>query len=532
MDQKSQDFLDFTSADQLLDAAAGQLSSVSRVLDKYGDVSISGYLSSLTATNIAPSQQRDDLFNVVYRYVRPLLGKSIAHRVVEDIAESSLVLTTNHHGFNYFSQDIQASLLFALDRLSGRSSATTVPIFSCGNIPLNNLTYPRGTIIYRLSGPCLDSMPLKLPVFPDRLKHSLVNVVPAYHRERIFTAERRLKRMAGNGEIPAKIAITLQEILLKDYCHENILELPDYVQQSIVLSNRIWKRLFTEVPILPEMVCLDIENIARLLLEQDLSEPDSPACSIMFDSALRNNVLDHLDGAKGCWNRKKLSALLQPGISTQDRKNAERGCGTTFFWGVDNSGRGVPLSLEMADSIRPELTGIDISGNQWSFPFSARAIIKELREKRLLPSLFTSYFEASFVRGIACPGGYFQGEYLPSIQKGLILALHRTGGYNDFAHLIGQVQTDFYLSGMLTVMTETDEAGYLIPAGPVEIIAGGGITNDDIEQMHSLTVREAHLASLFETAPDAFSRKLFLPGWKKQLAADCFRLLKGRIVVK
>ena len=73
---------------------------------------------------------------------------------------------------------------------------------------------------------------------------------------------------------------------------------------------------------------------------------------------------------------------------------------------------------------------------------------------------------------------------------------------------------------------------YLVPAGPLEIIAGGGITRRDIEKMLSLTVREAHLAALFETLPDAISPTRLPTGWKKQLAADSLRLLKGKVVVK
>jgi hypothetical protein len=93
------------------------------------------------------------------------------------------------------------------------------------------------------------------------------------------------------------------------------------------------------------------------------------------------------------------------------------------------------------------------------------------------------------------------------------------------------VATDTYLSGMQAVMIRIKE-DTLIPAGPVEIIAGGGLTDDDIQKIQSLTVRDAHLASLFETIPDVVPWAIKMPDWKKQLAVDCCRILGEKVVIK
>ena len=117
------------------------------------------------------------------------------------------------------------------------------------------------------------------------------------------------------------------------------------------------------------------------------------------------------------------------------------------------------------------------------------------------------------------------------MQQGLCNALSKTNGYGDAVHLISQVPTDTYLSGMLTIMTRLD-GGHLIPAGPVEIFAGGGIEMADIEKMCALTIREAHIAALFETLPDVAPESLNTSDWKVQLAAECFRLLKEKVIIK
>jgi hypothetical protein len=74
--------------------------------------------------------------------------------------------------------------------------------------------------------------------------------------------------------------------------------------------------------------------------------------------------------------------------------------------------------------------------------------------------------------------------------------------------------------------------GYLVPAGPVEIIAGGGITTGDVEKMLSLTLREAHLADMLETVLDAVPKALLQPDWKTHLARGNYRFLAGKVVVK
>jgi len=207
------------------------------------------------------------------------------------------------------------------------------------------------------------------------------------------------------------------------------------------------------------------------------------------------------------------------------------GCGTVFFWGIDHLGRKIPLCLESDNADHNVLRGIDASGNLWEFPYTPESIVFGLNENRLIPSVFTCFLIVSFARGFTCVGAYFQAEYLPLIQHGFVNALLKTSCYHNIASFVTRIPMDSYLSGMLAVMVRTEDR-CLIPAGPIEIIAGGGIAYRDLVQMQSLTVRDAHIAGLFETVPAAVPMELRPPGWKKQLSKDCFRLLDGKAVVK
>ena len=117
------------------------------------------------------------------------------------------------------------------------------------------------------------------------------------------------------------------------------------------------------------------------------------------------------------------------------------------------------------------------------------------------------------------------------MQRGIVNALKKTGGYGEVARLVSNVTTNVYLSGMTAVMTRIGH-DLLVPAGPVEILAGGGIGPDDIERLRSLSVKDAHLSAMFETLPDLPSLASQTPDWKTKLAADTARMLNNRVVMK
>lgn len=531
MDQNSS----YISAERYLDIVCQHLPVVNRIIDQYGDVSLAEYLQKLILISEKTAQsyqKRDDLLDVVYRYVAPLLGESLAQRAVRDLAEHPVVLTANHHGVDYFSQSMQGSLIFSLNAITEAISATTILIFSFGNIPLNNSTYPRGLLLYHVLPTQLETLPKRLPLFPDKLKRCMVSVTPAFDQTMVHRAEERFDNMIYDGQISPKLAEPLHEIFREDYRDASVITLPTYSQQAVVLNNRIWKRLFSELSTVPEMVYLESEKIARALLESDLSNPKSLAWSVMFDPILREFILKKLDGIRGCWKLKGLAQRLRlKNLSEAQREEILDGCGTVFFWGIDPTGRRIPLHLQTEGSHPALLRGIDDYNNIWEFPYTPEAIIAKLHENKLLSSLFTCFLTLSFARGLVCVGGCLQGEYLLEMQRGLVSALQNIPRYQDVALFVAQVPTGHYQDCMLAVMRKI-ENGYLIPAGPVEIIAGGGITGNDIEQILSLTVRETHLAGLFETDMNFTRSTMGMPGRKARLAAEYFNLLEKKIVIK
>lgn len=518
--------------DSLLDRVRASLPALDRVLTRYQRLSLLDYLRQFSVKTGDSFQGREPLFHIVYRYAEPLLGAAVARRAADDLASQPLVLTANHHGVDYYAQTLQARLILALRSISGLSPARTLPVFACGNIPLNNLTYPRGLLFYRPPAGQETEGPCRLPLFPDRLKRAMVGAAPAWDAALLGQARTRLREMARHGKLAPDIALAAQTVLAEDYGSLAPLVLPDYAQQAVVVNRLLWQRLFAGGLDPPEMVYLELEHIAsELLVRQDLADSHSLAHGVFFDRGLREGVLTALDGVRGCWNRLALGRRFHAKPRERLAAGAPVPCGTVFFWGRDAAGRRIPLDLHTGESGRTVLYGRDDSGRLTEIPWSPPALADALKARRLYPSLFASFLVLTFARGIPCIGGYFQGEYLPAMQRGLAAALSGTAGYGDVARVVLQVPTDLYLDGMAAVMSRTGDGG-LIPAGPLEIIAGGGLTPGDFERMGSLTVLEAHLADLFETAPDAILPELRVAGWQRQLAGACSLLFEGKVVIK
>ena len=278
------------------------------------------------------------------------------------------------------------------------------------------------------------------------------------------------------------------------------------------------------------MVCLEIEKVVRYLLESDLLNPESLVRMVLFEPEIRNRLLRALDGVKGCWNRRQIEMRVQH-ASCGRHGNGHMPGGTIFFWGIDVSGERIPLNLADKRPDQRVLRGRGRCSNLWEIPFTPDAVLKGLKENQLLPSMFTCFLSLAFARGVVCLGGYYQGDYLPKMQQAVIDALSGDDTRRHVARRVSGIPTDGYLSGMLAVMTEIGK-DLMIPSGLSEIIAGGGITRNDLDKIGALTVREAHLAALIETLPDVDRSTYSRPGWKKKVARCCFKGLKDRVVKK
>jgi len=518
-----------TLSEQCLQTIAAAAPVLKETLAHYGTHPLADYLDTLKVSARPSYQPRQDFLDLYYKEVASLLGESIGSKAVEEIDACSMVLTANHLGVDFFSQSVQSNLLFYLLKRRITDSPVVIPVIACGSIPLDNVTYPLGVLLYKLRNGHSDMVPKKFPVFSNKVRRILVNVAPPFDTSMVQRAQTRLAKMIDHEEIGQQQGGALQKIFEQDYHAPGVMALTSYSEQSLVVNNRIWQRLFAPGTGHSNIITLDMESIVSRLLIKDLANPGSLIWSMFMNPALRTKVIKRLNGQRACWDLAGLQQRLNIDQSEGIRQKLPASCGTVFFWGVNDRSRRVPLLLFESGKDQWLLKGTDDKGNSMEIIFSAASIISALQGGQLLPSIFTSFSVLAFARGLTCLGGYYQAEYLPMMQAELVAAMRETGLGNEAANLVQSVETGCYLSGMQTVMTDDNDG--LIPAGPVEIIAGGGLTEEDLDTILALSVRDAHLASLFETIDDIAPQPDKKKELKQALAKNC-HLLRDKVVVK
>jgi hypothetical protein len=496
-----------------------RLPVVDRTLELYGELPLSEYLDVVTETPSERYQSHEDLADVVYEYALPLLGEKIAAMAREELKQSPVVLTANHHGVDYFAQSVQGTLLFSQRKLPNGKKAKTVPVLACGSIAMNNLTYPRGALFYSVKN---EQAPLRLPIFPDKVKRKLVARTAAFGMEMVERANARVEKLAAEGRITATSRDSMQTILKKHYSDDDVLAQSRYSDQAVLLNARLWREMMPQ-KFDSELVYLELEEIGSRLLQKDLLNEQSLIHILLFDQSVRVELMAQLNGAKGCWSGADL-------CKQKFDNKCSSGSGTFMFWGVDKRGRRISIGFDNIDGV-DVLRAVDSLVVMKPIQLTPESIGEALLRGDLLPSLFSCYTAISLARGVICGGGYYQAEYLPVMLKGVLNALSSNDLYKIVSTMIEKVATNCYLSGVQMVMT-SDNCSGLFPAGPIEIIAGGGLSMAELNQQKGLTVRQAHIASLSDTLADVVTENSPTVDVFTDLAGEISALQGDILIVK
>lgn len=474
--------------------------AVDALLARFERARLGDFVARLERPDGAALQCRQDFIGEVARYTGETLGPGLGRAIADDLRECPQLLTANHHGIDTFAQSTQSNLLFSMRRRADGSPRRTIPVLACGSVPLNNLTYPRGLLIYACNDVAGKGGICKLPVFPDSYKRKLVSAAGPFTAEMLERARARAEKLIADDKLQSPIGPALDSVFddLARVGHA----FPGYARQATAVNRRLWRRLFRGGACRSELVYVELEAIASRLLERDLFDRTSICHQLLFDPRLRGRLTAELDGQRGCWQREGLARRAR---ESTPARGADSAIGTMFFWGVDAKGRQVPLHVaEGHDAAAPRLLGIDDSGNHWSIPLTPEDIAGGLSDGRLLPSIFTSYLLIAIARGVACIGGYYQADYLPAMQRAVGAALGNDPGETAAARANGAPSPDLYLSGMQAVGFRAGDR--LLPAGPLEIIASGGIDAEQYARIGEVTVWQSHIASLFDFFMDVAPR--------------------------
>ncbi len=523
-----------STAEQFMDLVRSRVPKLDRTLSNFGKEKISDYLASVLAGPFpSPLQPREDLVKAIHQRTEGLMGRKTADRVAEDIKTAPVISTVNHMGVDFTAHTLQGNLLFATGNMALGRASTTLPVLSCGNIPLNNSTFPRGALVYKTPEDMAETLPVKIPLFPKRFNTRMVHVTPPFTREMGDTARKRFQTLIRENKISPDLSAAGEKIWTRGYDSPSILAQPSYPDQACLLNRIIFKGLFKEECRPPELVFINMEEIVMALLKKDLEHPQSLAHDLLFAPGLLERLATALSGSRGCWDRELLAQRLAADYNDLDpeEKSRLKGCGTMLFWGMNRKDRRVPLFLVPNSKGDLVLKGRDECGELFQVDFTPPALTRAMDKGTLLPSNFTCFLVLAFARGIVCVGGYFQSEYLPEIRNQVVDVLSGSGEERlvQSARKVAAVPCDRFFSAMAGVMCG-NRTGRLFPAGALEMTSSP-LAIKDIAKIQALTVEEAFYASLLDTVMDVIPCNLMNGSWKGPLSFDVGKKLKDRVVV-
>ena len=258
------------SAEQHLKNACRVSQVVSRTIEQHGHTDLLSYVKRLMVDEAPPLQPRRDLLEIVDRHVRSILGDDAARSVVQDLEHAPFMLTASHHGADFFAQSVQGSLISSLPRFMETPALRTVPVFAFGNVPLNNLTYPRGLLLYNVNGFDPGDMPVRLPIFSDRLKRGMVNAAPAMDQSMVKRAITRVDTLVRKEKICTSLKDPICRLFSDAYAAQEVLAMPSYSHRATMINHKIWNRMFETGTDHPQLVYLEIEKLVADLLAHDL----------------------------------------------------------------------------------------------------------------------------------------------------------------------------------------------------------------------------------------------------------------------
>lgn len=346
------------------------LPAVDALLARFESAKLRDYVAQLEQPDSFAFQGNQDFITEIAAYTRETLGSDLAEAISGELRERPQVLTANHHGIDTFAQSTQSNLLFSMRKRLDGKPVKTVPVLACGSVPLNNLTYPRGLLVYAGTSVPGDGGICKLPIFPDSYKRKLVSVVGPFTAEMLCRSRDRANRLVADYKLGGALEAAINTVF-DDFANVGQAFI-GYGRQATVVNHRFWQRLFRGRSCRSELVYIEIESIVSRLLEKDLFDKSTICHQLMFDPELRRQLIENLDGQRGCWQYEKLLRRCPAAAAVKGFNEADSAQGTMFFWGVDAKGRKIPLCImEDENATGVELRGLDDSGQLWAYPFTA-----------------------------------------------------------------------------------------------------------------------------------------------------------------
>lgn len=266
----------------------------------------------------------------------------------------------------------------ALESLHALIAGTRQIGLTCGALPLNNNTFPRGVVLCGI----------RLPFLSRKYRHMSVLTCPPMNPADFGWS---LEKAARSGEIDIE---TYRAVAgWWSSLTPRISGLQHYWQQISVINQSIYQngfRLGLDPPVM-----VPGEAVARelLLLDHALGR-DSWLERSLYDPGTRSALLESLDGVRCFWN-------------------AKTGRGTYHFWHVDGKARLQPVF--------PAGESLATPSGQVACALHPEAICSAVQDGALIPASSYTLIRTILQCGLRSFGGPLQYDYLATARSRILL---------------------------------------------------------------------------------------------------------------
>lgn len=384
-----------------------------------------------------------------------LLDRQLSHYPIISYAD--------HHGLLNYKLLYNSNLLYC--EILKELKLPFAVVFAAGNVPLDNMSYPRGFYFKKQRFNFFGANESRSPVFLFEKKLCAVN------------------KMGLDSFITgtAKDSLTIEEKKFLDFLFFEALEIEKagelyetFSDQITFLNFKLWRYYFAKSlrDSLPGLIYLQSNPVVLNILIAEIKKKDSLISTILFEPQVRRVFLRNFFGTAGCWG-----------------ENA----GSQMFWGIiekKNYKRLIRLSVDDSSNA--------LVGENFSLQLERETLCAALNSNKIAATLFFDYLITAFLGGYMVLGGFNQLDYLPQMQRAHIKSL-REIGRDALADRFASCVTDGLVCGLIPC--EFDSGIDLIwhynsHGGKFNGNLENGLTRDDLDGILDMKVRDMVLSAV------------------------------------
>lgn len=365
------------------------------------------------AKSVPSKNEKGSHDDLILEEAARLLSKEIPTEDLKNqLIHYPIISYADHHGLLNFKLLYNSNILYSA--IIKELKLPFVVVFATGNIPLINVSYPRGFY------------------FKERrfnFFRKKQNNIPVYLLEDKIWANR-------DGGIESLILNYSSEVLnaeekkFLEYLFFDCLEIEraseeyeKFSDQLTFLNFKLWKYYFDKSirNYIVDIVYLQANRIIVNIIIDEIKKKDSLISLILFNPEVRQVFLRNFYGIQCCWGENT---------------------GSQLFWGITHKRRLTRLQVDHSSNSLVD------KGSDLCIKLEKERIIEALMARKVIHTSFFDLLIMTFLEGYMTLGGFNQIDYLPQMQQAYLKSL-REVGREDLVDKFASAVTDGLICGMM-----------------------------------------------------------------------------------